>query len=103
MKKKLFLITPVLALLMAGCISSGTPCMKADGDSHSNYALTNTRTPRTLNGNETRGVRVSLSPRSSVNIDVECILDYVQGGPVDTPEFETTNHLYPWFRFEFAY
>ena len=104
MKKMIFLTTPVLALLLAGCLSSGNPWMKIDGDSYAaGYGLINSKTPETLLGNQSRGVRLSLSPRASISIDVECILDYVQGDSVFTPEYETNDHLNPWFRFDYAY
>lgn len=104
MKKLVFLMTPVLALLLVGCLSSGTPLLKMHGGGYSNsYALTRSRTPGKLYGNGAPGVRFPLSPRSSVSIDVESILDYVQGGSVFTPEYDTNDNLTPWFCFEFAY
>ena len=103
MKKLVFLMTPLLALLLAGCLASKTPLSTMHGSRHNSYALTDSRTPENVLGKEARGVRLSLSARSSVKIDVECILDYVQGGPDFTPEYETDNQLIPWLRFDYAY
>jgi len=104
MKKLVFLMAPLAALLLSGCLGTGTSFLKMNsGDYGSSYSLTNSKTPEALHGNEGRGVRLSLSPRSSVNIDVECILDYVQGGPVFTPEYETDENLNPWIRFAYTY
>ena len=104
MKKLVFLMTPAAVLLLSGCLGSGTPFLKMNGgDYGSSYALTDSKTPEALHRNDGSGVRLSLSPRSSVNIDVECILDYVQGGPYFTPEFETDENLNPWIRFNYSY
>jgi len=104
MKKLVFLMTPAAALLLSGCLGSGTPFLIMNGGiDGSSYAFTDSRRHEALYRNEGRGVRLSLSPRSAVNIDVECILDYVQGDPVFTTEFETDENLYPWIRFDYAY
>lgn len=103
MKKLVFLITPVAALFLSGCLGSGSPLLKMSGGSYGSYALTDTRKHEALYENDDRGVRLSLSSRSSINIDVECILDYVQGDPVFTPEYETDDHLNPWIRFNYTY
>ena len=104
MKKLVFLMTPAAVLLLSGCLGSGTPFLKMNGGNDgSGYALTDSKMPEALSRNHGRGVRLCLSNRSAVNIDVECILDYVQGDPVLTPEFETDENLNPWIRFDYSY
>ena len=100
MKKLVFLITPVVALVLVGCAGAGSSSLTS---SPFGYALTNTRTPQTLDGQDTRGVRLFLSPRSAVNIDVECILEYVQGDVGFHPEYRREDYLHPWIHFEYAY
>ena len=103
MKRLIFLMAPVLALLLSGCLHSGGFFLEKSYDPPGLSALTNSRTPQTLQGSDNRGIHLSLSPRSSVSIDVECILDYVQGEAVYRPEYETDDQLNPWIRFIYTY
>ena len=100
MKKFVFFMTPVVALILSGCIGAG--CSPVTSGS-SSYALTNTKTPEVVYGHDIRGIRFFLSPRSSVNIDVECILEYVQGDAVFSAEYQREESMIPWIRFNYAY
>lgn len=100
MKKTVFLMLPVAALLYSGCAPFTGYRLDAVG---SRYALIDARIPASLNDDGDRGIHLPITPRSSVNIDVECILDYVQGdSPLDA-EFDANEWLNPWIRLDFSY
>jgi len=103
MKKTVFLMVPVLAILLSGCIGSTGSLFRAGGV---DYARISGNPPIPINREDAPGLRLSISPRSALNIDVECILDYVQGDSTFSPEertFDTITPLSPWIRLDFSY
>lgn len=103
MGKTVFLVVPVLAILLSGCIGSTENLFKAKGGG---YARINGTTPIPQNDEDTPGLRLAISNRSAINIDVECILDYVQGDSTLSPEEKTCDTvmpLSPWIRLDFSY
>ncbi|BBO88204.1 hypothetical protein DSCOOX_13840 [Desulfosarcina ovata subsp. ovata] len=91
----------VVALLMAGCSGATHDLYRsAAGNVH---AVVQSESPIPMNRNNDRGVRLPLSSRSSMNIDVECIIDYVQGESELTPQEEWQQTSTPWVRFNFTF
>lgn len=100
MKTSMFMILPavMLAVAVAGCNATATRYHYRPMAHGPN--LVETTLPMPIQTNGDRGVSLPLGNRLSLNIDVECILDYVQG------ESETIKnqpllqeHLNPWLRF----
>lgn len=100
MKKTVFLIIPVMAILLSGCTTSNHVFFKSTGYRHA-LINSNTRTP--LYGDSGHGLYLPISHRSSVNIDVEGILDYMQGEPTFGIENERNDFLNPWIRLNVSY
>jgi hypothetical protein len=103
MKKTVFLMVPILAILLSGCIGSTGSFFRAGGGS---YSLISGNTPKPHRGEDAPGLRLFISPRSAINIDVECILDYVQDDSPFSPEERTCDSimpLSPWIRLDFSY
>ena len=99
-KKAFFLMVPAMAIWFSGCsgvIGSWHPT------SVTSCALISSNRPAPLNSYGGSGLHLTLSPRSSVNIDVEGILDYMQGDSSLAPEYEIQNLMDPWIRLEFSY
>jgi hypothetical protein len=97
------LIIPVLAILLSGCIGSTGSLFRAGGGS---YSLISGNPSMPHHGEDTPGLRLFISPRSALSIDVECILDYVQGDSPFRPEERTCDSmkpLSPWIRLDFSY
>lgn len=100
MKKTIFLIALGMVVLLSGCT----------GANYSGYrsgaltgGLISTRAPAPISGKENRGVCLALSPRSSVNIDVECILEYVEGDANLDSLGRQQNLQNPWIRWHFSF
>jgi hypothetical protein len=99
MKNTVFLILSAMAILFCGC-STGP-----------NHGLLGTAGNAMINANplppleavDGRGVCLPISAQSSVNIDVECILDYVQSGTGFDPADERIDLLNPWIRLNYAF
>lgn len=89
-----------MAILLTGCTGSTCGVFKATGF---NYALTNANTPNSSNSSASRGLYLPISSQSAININLECILDYVQGDFAFGPEKEKHNLSNPWIRFDFSY
>ena len=103
MKKTVFLMVPVLAILLSGCSGSTGSLLRTGGGGYSSISGT---PPVPHGGEDAPGLRLSISPHSSLNIDVECILDYVQGDSPFSPEERTCDSmmpLSPWVRLDFSY
>jgi hypothetical protein len=103
MKKTVFLMVPVVAILLSGCIGSTGSLFRAGGGS---YSLISGNPPIPHSSEDTPGLRLFISPRSALNIDVECILDYVQGDTPFSPEERTCDSmtpLSPWIRLDLSY
>jgi len=103
MKKAVFLMFPILAIVLSGCIGSTGSLFRAGGGG---YAQINDNTPVPQHGEDAQGLRLFISPRSAINIDVEHILDYVQDTSPFSPEERTCDTmmpLSPWIRLDFSY
>ncbi|MCB2146965.1 MAG: hypothetical protein KQI81_10855 [Deltaproteobacteria bacterium] len=101
MKKTVFLVLSAMAILFCGCTTgSGYGLFKTAGPG---YALINTNTLPPLNADDGHGVCLSISANSSLNINVECILEYVQGESAFDPANERSDHLNPWFRLNYSF
>jgi uncharacterized alkaline shock family protein YloU len=99
MKKTVFLILSGIAIFISGCTSSNYGLLKIASTSN---ALVNTSTPA-MSKNDARGICLTISPRASVDIDVECILDYVQGNAIFDPAFQRQDHLAPWISYRVSF
>lgn len=99
MKNTVFLILSTMAILFCGC-STG-----------SSYGLLGTTGNAMINSNthppfeiaDGRGVCLPISTKSSVNIDVECILDYVQSDATFDPADGRIDLLDPWIRLNYSF
>lgn len=103
MGKTVFLMVPVLAILLSGCIGSTGNLYRAEGGS---YARISGNPTIPQNNEDPSGLRLAISTRSAINIDVECILDYVQGDSTFSTEernCDTITPLSPWIRLDFSY
>jgi len=100
MKKTVFLILPVIAILFTACAPSQGLRLATLG---SHPSLTDTNAPRSLSDEQDRGINLPISAYTSMNIDVEGILDYVQGGSDFEVEFTANDWLNPWIRFNFSF
>ena len=100
MKKSFFLIIPAMAILMASCTASLDSQFIAPDNRHARF---NSDAPVTLDRHGDAGLHLILSPRSSLNIDVEGILDYVQGSESFGPEYDREDRLDPWIRLNLSF
>ncbi|WP_319408707.1 hypothetical protein [uncultured Desulfosarcina sp.] len=101
MKKTVFLMLSAMAILFCGCTTgSGYSLLRTAGPG---YALINANTLPPLNVDDGRGVCLSISANSSLNIDVECILEYVQEDSAFDPADERSDHLNPWLRLNYSF
>lgn len=103
MKKTVFLIIPVVAILLSGCIGSTGSLFRAGSGS---YPFLGDNSPLPHRGENATGLRLFISPRSALNIDVECIFDDVQGDSTFSPEERTCDSmkpLSPWIRMDVSY
>ena len=97
MKKTVFLILTVIAILFSGCTGSNYGLFRIAP------ALINSNTHPPLKGNHTRGISLSISTRSSLDIDVKGILESVQRE--STPDATDDRHdpLNPWIRLTYFF
>jgi hypothetical protein len=100
MKKTVFLIFSGMAILLSGCTGSSYGLLNTAG---TGLTMINTNSPSPLAGNDGRGVCLSISPRSSLNIDIECILNYVQGDASFDSADEQEDILNPWVRWHYSF
>lgn len=103
MGKTVFLMVPVMAILLSGCIGSTGNLFRAEDGS---YARISGNPPMPQSNEDAPGLRLAISTRSAINIDVECILDYVQGDSTFSTEernCDTITPLSPWIRLDFSY
>jgi hypothetical protein len=100
MKKTFFLIASGMVIWFSGCTGANYDLYRPVSAAHK---LVNTRTPTPINRNEDRGVCLALSPRSSLDIDVECILDYVEGDTNLDSLGKMENLLNPWIRWHLSF
>jgi hypothetical protein len=99
MKKAVFLMLSAMAILFCGCTAgSGYAPGYAPG-----YALINSNTHPPLKAADGSGVCLPISAKSSLKIDVECILEYVQGDSTFDPADERTDPLTPWISLNYSF
>jgi hypothetical protein len=101
MKKTVFLMLSAMAIISYGC-STGSGNGSARTASPGK-ALNQTNTHPTPKMAHERGVCMSISARSSLNIDVECILEYVQGDASFDPADGQSYFLNPWVRLNYSF
>ena len=90
-----------MTILFCGCTAgSGYGLLKAAGPG---YALINSNTHPPLKAADDRGVCLPISAKSSLNIDVECILEYVQGDSAFDPADERSDLLTPWISLNYSF
>ena len=99
MKKTCFLFVAV-TMLLAGCAPSNQLVLNTIGTRRS---LIDTSNPATLENAGNNGICLPLTSHASVNIDVECILDYVQGDSSLDAEIDANAWRNPWIRFNLSY
>jgi hypothetical protein len=100
MKKTVFLMVAAMVILLTGCAGSGYGLVRITGAGN---ALVNPPLPAPLKNTAEHGIRLSLSNRSSLNIDVEGILDYVRGEPLVETHSLRENFMNPWIRWNMAF
>ena len=101
MKKTVFLILSAMTILLCGCSTgSGIELMRTASPGN---ALINTHADPTPKVAHDRGVCMSINAHSSLNIDVEYILEYVQGDAGLDPVDEQSNFLNPWVRLNYSF
>ena len=99
MKKRVFLILSALAILFCGCSTgTGYGLLKANS-----YSMINSNTHPPLGAADCQGVCLPISAKSSVNIDVEGILEYVQKDTVLDQAEAQIDFLNPWIRLNYAF
>ena len=101
MKNTVFLILSAMAILFCGCSTgSGYGWLRTEPPGK---ALINTHTPPSKEETHERGICVPISTNSSLNVDVECILEYVQGeASVDASEAQG-DFPNPWIRLIYSF
>lgn len=88
-----------MVILITGCAGS-VGFFRTAGAAN---ALVNPPLPAPLKGTTEHGIRLFISHRASLNIDIEGILDYVQGEPiVQTPSLRDDFNN-PWIRCNLAF
>ena len=100
MKKTIFLIVSGMVVWLSGCTGASYDGYRSGA---ATGGLINTRTPTPISGKEDRGVCLALSPRSSLNIDVECILEYVEGDANLDSLGKQQSVQNPWIRWHFSF
>lgn len=100
MKKTVFLIISGMAVLLSGCTGSSYGLFET---AVTGSAMVNPHTPALLKGGDASKVCLSISPRSSLNIDVQRIFNYVQGDASVNLLDEQEDILNPWVQWHFAY
>ncbi len=101
MKKTVFLMLSAMAIFYCGCsMGSGYGLLRTESPGN---ALINAQTDPTSGGSHERGVCMSISANSSLNVDVECILEYVQGDASFDATDKQSDFLNPWVRLNYSF
>lgn len=100
MKKTVLLVLSAMAIVFCGCTGAGYGLLRSGGNGH---ALINTHTRPLEKSQDARGVCLSISAKSSLNIDVACILAYVQGDATADTEEARSDLLNPWIRLNYSF
>ena len=88
-----------MAILFCGCSTgSGHGLLGTTGSAMIN---SNTHTP--LEIADGRGICLAISAKSSLNIDVECIIEYVQRDATFDPADERIDLMNPWIRLNYSF
>lgn len=93
----LILTATVLVMFLTGCNATTSHLYRV---SDNGLGLVETTRPIPIEKSVERGISLALGNRSHLNIDVECILEYVQGESetIENQPILQENH-YPWIRF----
>lgn len=100
MKKSVFLIFSAVTILFYGCGGANPLAFRTIRNGH---ALINASKPASLDLDEDPGVCLPMTTRSSLSIDVECILDYIQGASTFGPEDRRDDLMNPWIRLNLSF
>jgi hypothetical protein len=90
-----------MAILFGGC-SMGSSYRLPGTDGPGN-ALINTHTPPMNGETDERGICMPLSANSSLNVDVECILEYVRGEASFDDSEAQSDVPNPWIRLIYSF
>ena len=101
MKKAIFLMLSGMMILFCGC-TAGSSYGLLNG-AGPGYALTNSNTHPPRKVADDRGICLPISAVSSLNIDVESILEYVQGDSTFDPADERSDLLTPWISLNYSF
>ena len=88
-----------MAILFCGCSTGANHGLLGT----TGNAMINSNTQPPLEAADGRGVCLPISTKSSVNIDVECILDYVQSDAPTDPIDGRVDLLNPWVRLNYSF
>jgi hypothetical protein len=100
MKNSVFLMVPAMAILLSGCTSTPGRLQSITGSSQ---ALIHSNTSLPSNSQVDRGWHLSISARSSVNIDVSGIVDYIQGDEPYDSNTVRQDGMHPWVSLNLSY
>ena len=100
MKKTILLLFTAMTVLTSACSGTGHGVRENTGYGTSRVIAS---PPASLDRGAHRGVAFSISDRSSVNIDVEGILDYMQGVSILTTDLAIDYHLDPWISWNVSF
>ena len=92
-----------MAIIFCGCSSGSGYGFLRTASPGSALINTNTNTHPNLEETHARGVCMPISANSSLNIDVECILEYVQGDASFDAADEQRDFLNPWVRLNYSF
>jgi hypothetical protein len=94
-KATVFLLVSASMIVLSGCAGSNLGFFQSAGGG---YALVNPPFPSAIKNVSARGICLPISSRSSLNIDVECIFDYVQGDSTLEAQYLRDDFTNPWIR-----
>jgi len=97
-KKNLWIVAAaVLAIVLTGCNATMSRTYRF---SPAGSSMVETNSPIPMDRQVERGVTLSLGRKTYMNIDIECILEYMQGesDPIENQPI-IQNDRYPWIRF----
>jgi hypothetical protein len=100
MKKTIFLIASGMVVWLSGCTGASYDGYRPGGGAG---GLMNSRPSAPIGVKDDHGLCLALSPRSSVNIDVECILEYIEGDVNLDLLGKQQNLQNPWIRWHFSF
>lgn len=94
MEKHFFLIVSAMVISLSGCAGSSS-CLPGSPGSDT---IINTPLPHVPISDDDRGIYLPISNRLSLNVDIECILDFIQDEFEFGPQNYWNDDQYPWIR-----